>query len=278
MVISHQLGEATVEKNPQTVVVFDNGTLDTLDKLGIEVAAVPQASLPSYLSKYEGEQYVNAGTLFEPDFETIYGLQPDVIFISGRTSEAYEELNEIAPTVFVGLDTANYMESFEHNAKMIGELFGKEAEVEQELESIRASIEKLQTVAGSDDKKALMILTTGGKISAYGPGSRFGLLHDVMGFAPVDENLEVSTHGQSVSFEYIAEKNPDYLFVIDRDAVVSGENVQPAQEVIENDLVKNTNAYKDGNIVYVDAEFWYLSGGGLISVAEMVKEVAEGIQ
>ena len=29
------------------------GTLDTLDKLGVEVAAVPHDGLPSYLSKYE---------------------------------------------------------------------------------------------------------------------------------------------------------------------------------------------------------------------------------
>ncbi|GJM75014.1 hypothetical protein HMSSN036_72300 [Paenibacillus macerans] len=64
-------------------------------------------------------------------------------------------------------------------------------------------------------------------MSAYGPGSRFGLIHDVFGVPAVDDTIEASTHGQSISFEYVAEKNPDYLFVVDRDAVVTEEGKQP---------------------------------------------------
>src|SRR6478672_1412681 len=53
MTVTHELGETTVPTHPKKVVVFDMGTLDTLDKLGVEVAAVPHEGLPSYLSKYE---------------------------------------------------------------------------------------------------------------------------------------------------------------------------------------------------------------------------------
>lgn len=88
------------------------GTLDTLDKLGVEVAAVPHDGLPEYLSKYKGTTE-NAGGLKEPDFEKINEIAPDLILISGRQSEAYKELSKIAPTVFVGVDTTKYMESFE---------------------------------------------------------------------------------------------------------------------------------------------------------------------
>jgi iron complex transport system substrate-binding protein len=75
--------------------------------------------------------------------------------------------------------------------------------------------------------------------------------------------------------QYIVEKDPDYLFVIDRGAVVGGES--SAKELIENDLVKNTKAYKNDQIVYLSPDYWYLSGGGLTSVAEMVKEVEGSI-
>lgn len=279
--IKHQLGEATLKKNPAKVVVFDYGTLETLDKLGVEVAAVPQGNLPGHLEKYNDSKYTNAGTLFEPDFEKLNALKPDVIFISGRSSEAYEELNKIAPTIFLGVDTQRYMESFTENVKTIGELFGKEAEAEKELAAINdavTAVNDLTTTAGG--KKGLIILTTGGKVSAFGPGSRFGLIHDVLGVTPVDESIKVDTHGNSISFEFVAEKNPDYLFVVDRDAVVTEEGKQatPAKEIVENDLVKKTNAYKDGKIVYLDPSYWYLSGGGLISVPEMIQEVREGIQ
>lgn len=250
------------------------GTLDTLDKLGVEVAAVPHDGLPEYLSKYEGTTE-NAGGLKEPDFEKINEIAPDLILISGRQSDAYEELSKIAPTVYVGVDTTKYMESFEENVTLLGKIFGKEKEAAKEFASVEENITALKEKAPTD-KKGLIILASGGKVSAYGPDSRFGIIHDVFGVPAVDDKLEVSTHGQSISFEYIAEKDPDYLFVVDRDAV-AGDGAA-AKETVENDIVKNTKAYKEGNIIYLDPNYWYLSGGGLESVDSMVKEVSEGIK
>lgn len=270
--VVHQLGETPVVKNPQTVVVFDFGTLDTLDKLGVQVKAVPKSHVPGYLEKYGTDAYENAGGLMEPDFEAINAMKPDLIIISGRQLDFYEEFAKIGPTIYLAVDNTQYMKSFKVNAETIGRIFGKEEEVKQELERIEATIEELKKKAAEEgDKKGLVVLTTGGKVSAYGPGSRFGVIHDDFGIKPVDETIEASTHGMSISFEYIAEKDPDYLFVVDRDAVVSGQ--AGAQEVIENDLVKGTKAYKDGKIIYLDPNYWYLSGGGLISVSEMVKAI-----
>lgn len=272
--VKHQLGDTKVKTNPEKVVVFDMGTLDTLDKLDVEVAGVPHDGLPEYLSAYK-EKTENVGGLKEPDFEKINEMNPDLILISGRQSEAYEELSEIAPTVFVGVDTTKYMESFEENVTLLGKIFGKEDQAAKELASVEEKIDALKKEVPAD-KKGLIVLANGGKVSAYGLNSRFGIIHDVFGVPAVDDKLEVSTHGQSISFEYIAEKNPDYLFVIDRDAVVGDGDA--AKETVENDIVKNTNAYKDGHIVYLDPDYWYLSGGGVESVNEMVKEISEGLK
>ncbi|PFG12088.1 siderophore ABC transporter substrate-binding protein [Bacillus sp. es.036] len=277
VMVKHELGETTVQKNPEKVVVFDFGTLDTLDKLGVEVAGVPQANIPSYLSKYEADTYENAGGLKEPDFEQIAEMNPGLIIISGRQSDAYEELSKIAPTVYMGVDTTEYMSSFKENVTTLGELFGKEKEAEEELAKIDQEIKAVQDLTTEMDGKGLITLVTGGKVSAYGAGSRFGLIHDVLGVPESDGNLEASTHGKSISFEYIAEKNPAYLFVVDRDAVVDGGETS-AKEVIENELVKNTDAYKNDNIVYLDPNYWYLSGGGLQSVTEMISEIKKGIK
>lgn len=66
-----------------------------------------------------------------------------------------------------------------------------------------------------------MILVNNNKLSAYGVGSRFGLIHDLYGFSPADPAIKVGTHGMSVSHEFISEKKPDYLFVIDRNAAIT---------------------------------------------------------
>jgi iron complex transport system substrate-binding protein len=273
--VTHELGETTVTKNPKTVVVFDMGTLDTLDQLGVEVAAVPHDGLPSYLSKYESTTE-NAGGLKEPDFEAISALAPDLILISTRQAEAYEELSKIAPTVYVGIDTAKYVESVEKNITLIGEIFGKEKEVADKLAAVEEKINSLKATVPTD-KTGLVILASGGKISAFGPESRFGLIHDVFGIPAVDDKLEVSQHGQSISPEYIAEKNPDYLFVIDRDAVVDGGGTT-AKATVENDIVKSTNAFKEGKVIYLDPNYWYLSGGGLESLEKMINDVEEAVK
>ncbi|NIK79619.1 iron complex transport system substrate-binding protein [Paenibacillus castaneae] len=274
--VKHQLGETVVPVNPSKVVVFDYGVLDTLDKLGVEVAAVSQASLPTYLEKYKDAKYVNAGALKEPDFEKINDIAPDLIIISGRQADSYDELSKIAPTIHMGVDTKNYMESFTNNVKTLGQIFGKEAEVETELASINDSIKTLNDKATASGKNGLIILANEGAISAYGEASRFGIIHDVFGVQAVDKGIEVSTHGQPVTYEYVAEKDADYLFVVDRNAVVAGEG--DAHSSVENALVKNTKAFKEGNIVYLEPEYWYLSGGGLMSVAAMVKEIDAAIK
>ncbi|MFD2705518.1 siderophore ABC transporter substrate-binding protein [Salibacterium lacus] len=274
--ISHEMGETTVEKNPEDVVVFDYGTLDTLDTLGVEPAGLPQSTVPEYLSKYESSDYENVGSLKEPDFEKIAAMEPDLILISGRQQSAYEELSDIAPTVDMSVDTTKYWDSFTSNVEKIGNIFNKEEQVEEELGSIRDTIDTLKEEASSAEGDALITLANNGELSVYGAGSRFGIIHDEFGFKQADKNIETSTHGQSVSFEYVKEEDPEYLFVIDRSAVVGGDT--SAKEVIENELTEETTAYKNDNIIYLNPEYWYISGGGLQSVPAMAEQASAALE
>jgi iron complex transport system substrate-binding protein len=274
--ITHKYGEVTIEKNPKKVVVFDFGVLDTLDTLGVEITGLPQAIVPKTLEKYAGSEYTNVGSLKEPDFEALHELQPDVIFISGRQAELYDQFAEIAPTVFVDVDYANYIPSLEKNFNLLAEIFEKEDALVTKMDELKASIGELNKEASASDSKALILLANEGKISAFGPASRYGFVHDVFGFKAVDDNIEVAQHGQSVTFEYILEKNPDVLFVIDRSAAVGGEIA--AKDTIENELVKKTNAYKNGKIIYLDAVNWYIAGNGITSTQSMIEEVKAAIE
>jgi len=274
--INHELGETDVPVNPEKIVVFDFGSLDTLDKLGIEVVGVPQGNIPAYLEKYESSDYENVGSLKEPDFEKISEIDPDLIIISGRQSTLYDQLSELAPTVYLAVDTSRYMESFKENLNMIGKIFDKEAEVAEAYEEIEQSISSLQEKTSTSEEEALILLVNDDNINAYGPNSRFGLIHDVFGVKAVDDNIEASTHGQTISFEYVLEQNPDIIYVIDRTAAVDGKS--SAQTLVENKLVQNTSAYQNDRIYYLDPDFWYLSGGGLISVSEMVAEINESFE
>lgn len=265
--------EVKLDKIPEKVVVFDNGFLDTLDALGVNPTAVVQDSLPSYLSKYKDSTYVNAGTLFEPDYEKLSEINPDIIFISGRASAAYAELSKIAPTVYIGVDNKNFLESFKANTELAGKIFGKEKEAADAISAYEAKVEEVKGKATASEEKALIVLGSEGALSAYGSGSRFGVIHDVFGVKAADEKVKVGTHGDNVSFEYVRETNPDILFVVDRDAVVNENGESGTKAAIENEIVSAANAVKNGKVFYLDPEVWYLSGGGLQSETLKVEDV-----
>lgn len=278
--VKHELDNqpVIVPKNPEKVVVFDIGVLDTIAFLGEQdhVIGFPKTTVPNYLSEFEAEQYENLGSLKEPEFEKIHAAQPDLIIISGRQMELYDQFKEIAPTIYIDIDTHNYLASFEKNAKLIGEIFGKEDKIEAELASLNDEIDNIKGIVEEANETALIVLGTEGKISAYGPASRFGIIHDVFGVTPVDENIEDSTHGQSITFEYILETNPNIIYVIDRDSAIGMES--SVKESFENDIVQKTDAYKNGRITYLDGEIWYLAGGGLQSLHMMIEEIAQSIK
>ena len=96
-----------------------------------------------------------------------------------------------------------------------------------------------------------MLLVNGGKLSAFGAQSRLGgWIHGDIGIKPVDASIKEGSHGQPVSFEYVKEKNPDWLFVLDRTAAI-GEEGQAAKDVLDNPLIAETTAWKKGQVVYL---------------------------
>ena len=259
--------------NPKKVAVFDMAVLDSIKAMNIDVEiAAPVSSIPESLSEYK--KSVNAGDIKEPDMEKLFEFEPDLIIISGRQADFQEELQKIAPVWYVDVNYENLLESLEREYTYFGEIFNKQDKVKEKINSIKTSIEKF-TKENAITEKALILLTNNGKISAYGTGSRFGLIHDVLKVPVADDTLKASTHGQEVGYEYISKTNPDIIYVIDR-TVIAGGNVG-ASDVMDNALVKTTNAYKNNKIVYLDPELWYLVGFGLNSMEQMISEIDSAV-
>lgn len=254
-------GTRDLPDHPKTVVVFDLAALDTLDALGIAVRGVPDWAMSGNLEKYRGEAYGKVGSLFEPDFEAVAALEPDLIIIGGRSQRHYAALSELAPVLDLTPDNKDFRASVKRNAEAIGKLFGKEAEVSERLRKLDATTAHLRDLTASKGR-GLVVLTTGGKISAYGPGSRFAEVHDLYGLAAADPTIEATTHGQVISWEYILKVNPDWLIVIDRDAAI-GKTETPARALLDNELVNRTKAATTGHVVYLDPVAMYLTSSGL---------------
>ncbi|AWB25360.1 iron ABC transporter substrate-binding protein [Methylobacterium currus] len=273
--VQHTRGQTILPATPKKVVVFDLAALDTLDALGIPVFGVPAGAKPQSLVQYNEPRFRRMGTLWEPDYEAIDAAEPDLIVVGGRSGPRYEALAKMAPTIDLSGDDADPLGSELRNIRTLARLFGKEAEAEARIARIQAGIASIHEKAGQAGT-ALFVLSTGGRLSAFGPGSRFGLVHGALGFRPASTDLGAGIHGQPISFEFIAKTDPDWLFVLDRDAAI-GVRGQPARQLLDNELVRQTKAWRKGQVVYVEAGSWYLAAGGLRALQATVDQIAAAL-
>lgn len=271
-------GQISIPTNVSRIAVLDTSALNTIHALGADdkVVALPKGTpLPKVLQNFSEGKYLDVGTVKEPNLEKIAASQPELILMSGRMENLVGQIKQIAPTYFVDVDYNDQFNSFKQQTLNIAEMVGKKPEAKQQLQTLEKEIAALK--AKTKGKTALVILVNNSKIAAYGPGSRFGNIHDLYGFTPADPSIKVGLHGMAVSHEFIAQKNPDYLFVIDRGAAIT-ENQQGAKQVLNNQIINQTKAAKNGNIVYLDSSNWYLMNNGLDGMKAMLKEVADAVK
>ena len=273
--IVHAQGETTVPANPEKVVVFDLGIADTLATLGITVTGIPQGGqLVGFMEQFTSDDYENVGTLFEPDYEMVASIDPDLIIVANRSAAVYPELAKIGPTIDLTGQTGDVIGDLNVTVGIIATIFGKEAEagaaltaIDERIVELKANVDTTQT--------ALIIMTSGGSVTAIAPGgNRGGLIYNTLGMKTPVEDIEAATHGEAISFEFLLEHNADWLFVIDRDAAIGTEDAQAAEEVLDNDIVHETTAWQNNQIIYLQSYDWYVLGSGLTTVNAMIDQLA----
>ena len=271
--------ELAVPYDPQRIAVLDMASLDILDRLGVGDRVVGSATTAlDYLQAYvTNEEIANLGTIKEADLEAVMASEPDVIFIGGRLSSSYDALSEIAPVIYLATDTEiGVVESVRQNATTIASLFGLEAEVDALMADFDARIAALAAFA--EGQNAIVGLCTSGSFNVLSSDGRCSMISVEIGFDNLGDGDVTSTHGNESSFELIVELNPDYIFVLDRDAAIATEGAKLAQEIVENELVMETDAYKNGHIVYLaHPTVWYTAEGGITALDIMLQDLESAL-
>ena len=276
-----ELVDVEVPFDPQRIAILELASLDILDELGVGDRVVGTASTSlDYLQSYvTNDSIVNLGNIKEADMEAVMACEPDIIFIGGRLSKSYDALCEIAPVVFLATDAEKgVVESTRENAMTIASIFGLEDHVEALMADFDSRIDALKAFA--EGKTAIVGMTTSGSFNVLGNDGRCSIIGKEIGFENigVDANIDTSTHGNEASFEFIVDKNPDYIFAMDRDAAIGTDGAQMAQEILENELVKSTDAYKNGHIVYLaHPNVWYTAEGGIQALSEMLSDLENAL-
>lgn len=284
MTVEHAKGKTTVPFAPKRVVVYDLASLDTMQALKLPVAGVPKANFPAYMTSYGDAKYQVAGSLFEPDYEVLSHIKPDLIVVAGRSASKYETLSKIAPTLDLSSSGKSLLGDMERNVHTLASLWGKEAQGHQLMQQVKAEVQQLTQTAGKAGP-GLLVLAVNTNTSAQTPGSRFGLIYDVMGVQPALAADPSKPRGIPVKMEDIAKINPQWLYVIDRNAGTGtskdkeGKPVLPSKTLFDNDVIKNTDAAKKQQVVFVNPQNWYLMGSsGPTAMRENVAEIRTAIE
>ncbi|MEM9650575.1 MAG: ABC transporter substrate-binding protein [Actinomycetota bacterium] len=279
-------GPADIPRNPEKIAVFDLGMLTSFSELGIPIDAEDGfASLGTPLpAEVEAVASVpqSLGTAFEPDLEALNAMEPDLIVLASRSSRLYPDIVDldIAPVVdLTSFDEAgtDFFEEFARTHRHIGEIFCVQDEVESMIDDLQGQIDSINAAAPAAGD-ALVLVTTGAEVGAFGPGAfRFGQVFDTYGFTAADDSLaRDETHGEPVSYEFIAEAEPEILFVVDR-AAATGQEGESAEAILDNALVNATPAAENDKIFYVDSFDWYIVFNGILGVQGFADDLAAAV-
>lgn len=279
--------DRTVElaQNPEVVVATDWSAIRTLNDLGIEVDAVPapNGALPDDLAAYADDDVPRIGDVFEPDYEAIAAMEPDLVIVGSRsgTPEVVAEFEKFAPAVLDlsvrAEDPADVWAETRERVETVGEVFDKTDEAADLLDDLESQMAAVRSDVEAGGDRAMVVQVSDGTVSAYGAGSRFGSIYSDFGYQPTEAPVDDSgSHGEEISQEFFVEYDPDVLFVLDR-AKAIGQEETPALDVLDNGLVNGTGAAQDDKIIEIDGFAWYLAASAPSSWQQMIDDVRASI-
>jgi len=259
-------GEIEVPVNPERLVALDNTTFQTLSDWDIEVVAAPKPLMYDlWPSLTDDPAILDVGLHREPDLEAVIEADPDLIIGGYRFSDIYDDLVAIQPATIEtnARDGEDHISELKRQVAILGQVFDREDDAQQLADDLDTAVADAEAAYNGTDS-VIGLITSGGEISfaAPGEGRGVGSLFPTLGLVPgIDQVAEDAGHGDDISVEAIAAANPEWLIVLDRDAMFGEEGYVSAKELIEgSEALANVPAVQKGQVVYLAPGF-YLDEG-----------------
>ena len=257
-------GTQSVQTPPASVVATDNRTFETLADWGVTLTAAARALMPSTNPLKDDESIIDLGNHREPDLEAVVAAEPTLIINGQRFSQYHDDFVKYAPeATILELDPREdqpFADELKRQVSVLGEIFGKQTEAETLGDDLDAAMERVKS-AYDGSSTVMAVNTSGGEIGyiAPGQGRTLGWAFEALGLVPALEVEGASDdhEGDDISVEAIADSNPDWILVMDREAAVSADDPEykPANELLgSSEALAGVTAVAEGNVVYMPAD------------------------
>lgn len=279
-------GTQTIATPPNSVVATDNRTFETLSDWGVELSAGAVSLMPDTIPYTEQEGIIDLGSHREPDLEAVVAAEPDLIVNGQRYADYHDDFVELVPDATVLELDPREGEPFDaelaRQVTVLGEIFDKQTEAETLVADFEAAADRARE-AYDGQSSVMAVITSGGEIgySAPGHGRTLGPVFDILDLTPALEVADASEdhQGDDISVEAIADSNPDWILVMDRDAAVAADDpsYSPAAEVLEGSAaLTNVTAVAEEQIVYMPADTY--TNEGIQTYTEFFNTFADALE
>lgn len=261
--IATNLGEVEVPVDPERVVALDNTSFETLRDWGVTPVALPKTLLPDegFEDWQADPDILDIGNHREPNLEAVSESEPDLIIGGYRFASYQTDLEKIAQTIDVSPsdDAADgYVASLESQTEALGEVFGKQSEAR--ALNLRLEESRAAAAAATDGQTVFLAVVSGGHVD--NGAQRIGRIVEPLDLVDVFEGEGGDVHGDSgLAPETIAQANPDWVIVMDRDAATGQDGGTPAEAVFAaQEAFAGTTFMTQGHVIYLDAYFYTREG------------------
>lgn len=282
---THEIDLAAIE----SIGAFDNRVFRVLEEFGVELSVAARSLMQPHIHGYaENEDILDTGFHREPNLEMIVAADPDLVLNGQRYSEYYDDIAALLSDDAVilqfdeGFDDPNtFFANLIEQTEVLGELFQAEEEAQALVDDLQDAMDRVE--AAYDGASTVMgLLTSGGNINYAGPtqGRAVAPIFQQFDLVPALEVEDQSSdhEGDDISVEAIAQSNPDWIIVLDRDGMDPNDpEYTSAQELIaESPALRDVTAIQEDRVVYMPQNMYLTED--ILAYTELLVSLAEALE
>ncbi|UOE93588.1 ABC transporter substrate-binding protein [Alkalihalobacillus sp. LMS39] len=251
-VVEHMKGETAVPATPERVIVISHvsweGSLLSVGVKPIAAMTFDDEFAPHLADQLEGVEPIPFDN--EVNLEKLLELEPDLLIVSDRFDQVYDELTKIAPTIMIEVG-GDWKEDHLKTTEAVGKLEEGQKVIEELDEKAAEASEKLQEALGEKTVMALSINKEDIRVFGRTDHAMNNLLYDDLKLNPYDGIPE--GFGENISLEGLTVFDPDYMLDISY-----FRDTDYFSSVMDSEVWNNLTAVKNDNVYTLDNNwgFW----------------------
>ncbi len=264
--------EFNIPSSVKTIVSTAPSNTEILMALGLSENLV---AIDAYSTDIEGVNLEIPQIDFtNPDAETLISLKPDIIIASGHNREGAEDpfaLLKEAGIPVAYIPSSSSIEEIYEDIEFIAELTGTEKEGKEIVDSMKADIEEIKTIADTieDEKDVYFEIGAYGSLYTFGDETFMNEMIEVVGAKNIfaDQSSWIT-----VTPEAVIDANPEVILV--NTPGTNAEGKTAIEDVMTRAGFETIDAVKNEDVYMIDGN---ASSRGSQNIIKALKEIAKAL-